>query len=115
RYGFEIRDDRIDLCGLEMIFEAGHAGRAVADDLAHHRFLPAQRTARQFGTVERAHHLWLGVAYAARLIEQPHAEELSVIEGLIAARGLCRRDQWRHHEQEKDRRDLAPCSKQPHN
>jgi hypothetical protein len=54
------------------------------------------------------------VANATRLIEQPHAQELSVIEGLIAARGLCRCDEWRHREQKKDRGDLEPRSEQPH-
>src|SRR5262249_26842477 len=55
--------------------------RAVADDLPHHRFLSAQRILRQFGTVERARQLRLGMTDAARLIEQPHAQKLLVVEG----------------------------------
>src|SRR5262249_27319472 len=41
-YGFQVRNDRFDLCGLEMIFEARHAGGAIADDLPHRRFLSAR-------------------------------------------------------------------------
>jgi len=54
------------------------------------------------------------VANATGLIEQPHAQELSVIEGLIAARGLCRRNVWRHREQEKDSGKLEPRCEQLH-
>src|SRR3954449_10855458 len=54
------------------------------------------------------------MANATRLIEQAHAQKLSVIEGLIAARGLCRSHEWRHREQEKNRGDFEPRSEQPH-
>src|SRR5262245_64380160 len=36
-YRFQVRNDRFDLGGLEMVFEARHARGAVADDLPHHR------------------------------------------------------------------------------
>src|SRR6516164_8512860 len=64
-YRFQVRNDGFDLCGLEMIFEAGHAGRAVADDLPHHGSLSTRRILRQCGTVERARNLRFGVADAA--------------------------------------------------
>src|SRR5262249_56485615 len=64
-YRFQVCNDRFDLRGLEMVFEARHAWGAVADDLSHHRLLSARRILRQFGTVERARHLRLGVADAA--------------------------------------------------
>src|SRR5262245_3050457 len=99
-YRFQVRNDRFDLCGLEMVSEARHAGLAVADDLPHHRLLSARRILRQFGTVERARHLRLGVADAARLIEQPHAQKLLVVEGsaacLLRPRAL-RRQRERDH------------------
>src|SRR5262249_6339327 len=99
-YGFQVRNDRFDWCGLDMIFEARHAGGAIADDLPHHRFLSARRILRQFGTVERARHLRLGVADAARLIEQPHAHKLLVVEGSAACllrRRALRRQRERDH------------------
>src|SRR5262249_5656946 len=64
-YRFQVRNDRFDLCRLEMVFEARHAGRAVADHLPHHGFLSTQRILRQCGTVERARQLRFGVADAA--------------------------------------------------
>src|SRR5262249_41274258 len=97
-YRFQVRNDRFDLGGLEMVFEARHAGSAVADDLPHHRLLSAGRILRQFGTVERARHLRLGVADAARLVEQPHAQKLLVVEG--AARLLRRRALQRQCERD---------------
>src|SRR5262245_62674676 len=99
-YGFQVRNDRFDLCGLEMVFEARHAGGAIADDLPHHRFLSARRILRQFGTVERARHLRLGVADSARLIEQPHAQKLLVVKGSAACllrRRALRRQRERDH------------------
>src|SRR5262245_13019030 len=64
-YGLEVRGDGRDLCGLEMMLEARHARGAVADHLAHHVFLPAERFARKRRTVERARQLRLGMAHAA--------------------------------------------------
>src|SRR5262249_37004269 len=72
--------------GLEMVLEAGHARGAVADHLAHHGFLAVERPLRQLRPVERARELRLGVADAARLIEQPHAQKLSVFERRLLAR-----------------------------
>src|SRR5437773_2322484 len=98
--GSQIRDDGFDLGGLEMILEARHARRAVADDLAHHRLLAAGRVLRQFRTVERARQLRLGMTDAAGLIEQPHAQKLSVVEGLSATCLLGRRILRRKREQQ---------------
>src|SRR5262249_54628597 len=97
-YRFPVRNDRFDLWGLEMVFEARHARGAVAEALPHHRLLSAGRILRQFGTVERARHLRLGVADAARLVEQPHAQKLLVVEG--AARLLRRRALQRQRERD---------------
>src|SRR5262245_36776480 len=97
-YRFQVRNDRFDLGGLEMVFEARHAGGAVADDLPHHRLLSAGRILRQFGTVERARHLRFGVADAARLIEQPHAQKLLLVEGIAAC--LLRRRALRQRERD---------------
>src|SRR3982074_275981 len=83
---FQIRDDGLDLGRLEMILEAGHAGRAVADDVSHHGLLTAGRILRQLRTVKGARQLRLGMADAAGLIEQPHAQKLLVVECLIARR-----------------------------
>src|SRR5262245_11739500 len=83
-YRFQVRNDRFDLCGLEMVFEARHARGAVADDLPHHRLLSARRILRQFGTVERARHLRRGVADAAGLVAQPHARKLLAVEWIAA-------------------------------
>src|SRR5262245_30401794 len=55
--GFEIGDDCIDLRGVEVILEAGHARGAVADELAHDAFLAARGILRQFRPVKRARHL----------------------------------------------------------
>ena len=88
--GFEIGDDCIDLHGIEVILETGHARRAVADNLAHDAFLSARGVLRQFRPVERARHLRLGMADAARLVEQPHAEKL-LVRGHPIAAGLLRR------------------------
>src|SRR5262245_65406094 len=53
-YRFQVRNDRFDLGGLEMVFEARHAGSGVADELAHHRLLAGGRILRQCGSVVRA-------------------------------------------------------------
>src|SRR4051812_12289680 len=57
--GLQIRRDRGDLFGLEVMAEAGHARRAVADHLAHHIFLAAERLAREGRAVERTRQLRL--------------------------------------------------------
>src|SRR6202035_4794342 len=72
--GFDIGDDGVDLSRLEVIFEARHARRAVADRLAHDVGFAAERVHRQHRCVLRAHQLRLGVTDTARLVEQPHAE-----------------------------------------
>src|SRR5262245_26613707 len=85
------------------MLEARHARRAVADDVAHHRVLAARGIARELRTVERARHLRLGVADAARLIEQPHAEKLLIVERPVAACLLGRRALQHHGERERSR------------
>src|SRR5262245_41625045 len=97
-YRFQVRNDRFDLGGLEMVFEARHAGSAVADDLPHHRLLSAGRILRQFGTVERARHLRLGVADAAQLGAHPHAPKLLLDQGIAAC--LLRRRALRQRERD---------------
>src|SRR5207302_7792978 len=69
----DVRDDGVDLGRLEVMLEAGHARRAVRDEAAQRELLPAERGAGQLGRVLRARHLRLGVAGAARLVEEPHA------------------------------------------
>src|ERR1700734_345125 len=95
--GFDIGDDGVDLRRLEVIFEARHARRAVADDLAHDVGLAAERIHRQHRRILRAHQLWLGVTDAARLVEQPHAERRLIA---AAARRLrCRGKRPKHKRQ----------------
>src|SRR5262245_8740100 len=101
--GSEIRDDGFDLGRLEVILEAWHARRAVADDVAHHGVLSARGVARQLRPVERARHLRLGVADAARLVEQPHAEKLLIVERPLAGCLLGRRALQHHGERERSR------------
>src|SRR5262249_23130443 len=96
--GFEIGNDGIDLRGIEVILEAGHAWGTVADNLTHDAFLPGRGILREFRPIERARHLRLGVADAARLIEQPHAEKLLLRERPLAARLLSRRARERSGE-----------------
>src|SRR5690349_8891040 len=36
RHGLQVRDNGIDLCGLEQEFEPWHARRPIGDGLAHH-------------------------------------------------------------------------------
>src|ERR1700681_1418664 len=72
--GFDIGDNGVDLGRLELIFEARHARRAVADRLAYDVGLAAERVHRQYRPILRAHQLRLGMTDAARLVEQPHAE-----------------------------------------
>src|SRR5690348_5031939 len=47
RNGFDVCDDGVDLGGLERVFEARHARRAVADELAHGVGVAAKRIHRQ--------------------------------------------------------------------
>src|SRR5215470_3000344 len=47
RNGLQIGDDGVDLRRLELIFEAWHAARAVADDAAHHLVAAARGIPRQ--------------------------------------------------------------------
>src|SRR5580704_4064042 len=96
--GFDIGDDGVDLGRLEVIFEARHARRAVADDFAHDVGLAAERVHRQYRRILRAHQLWLGVTDAARLVEQPHAERR-----LIAVRRLRRRGKRPKHKRQRYR------------
>src|SRR5262245_10450405 len=105
--GFEIGDDRIDLRGVEVILETGHARSAAVDDFAHDTFLPARGILRQFRPVERARHLRLGVADAARLVEQAHAKKLFVRELSIAA-GLLRRSLRKRKDEGDCEADAVP-------
>src|SRR5262249_18386030 len=66
----EIRHDGVDLRRLELIFESGHARRAVRDHLPHHVGLSGERLPRERRAIKGAGHLWLLVTDAARLIEQ---------------------------------------------
>src|SRR4029077_3557090 len=77
RQRLHIGDDGVDLVGVEMVLEARHVWRAVADDLAHHGFLAAERVLRQVGAVFGGRRdLQLHVADHAGLIEQIAALQL---------------------------------------
>src|SRR5258708_12871279 len=69
---------------------------------------------RQFGTVERARHLRFGVADAARLIEQPHAQKLLLVEGstacLLRPRALRRQRERDHAGAQSDCHPSHPAS-----
>src|SRR5579859_2680204 len=53
RNGFDVGDDGVDLGGLEGVFEARHARRAVADELTHGVGVAAKRVHRQLRAVLR--------------------------------------------------------------
>src|SRR5947207_5320109 len=99
--GFQVRGDSGDLCGLEVMPKARHARRAIADHLAHHVFLPAERLTRKGRTVERAGQLRLGVAHAARLIEESHADKLPLVELSVRSSLLCKRTRRRNGNHDK--------------
>src|ERR1700719_1080303 len=61
-HGFQVRDDRIDLGGLELELEAGHARGSGADELAHDVLLAVERILRQQRPILSARDLRLGVA-----------------------------------------------------
>src|SRR5258708_32779922 len=50
-YGFQIRNDGVDLGALQVVLEGRHARRAVADDAADHLVAAAGRLLGQAGTV----------------------------------------------------------------
>src|SRR3954468_173724 len=108
--GLEIGDDGVDLRRLEMMLEARHARRAIADHLAHDIVLPAERLARQRRAVQRARQLRLGVTDPARLIEQPHAEKLLVVEPRVCGILLRQHRVWPHgqHRNDEPPRTLHP-------
>src|SRR6185436_846184 len=108
RDGFQVGDNGVNLRRLEMVLEARHARRAVADHLAHHSVLPAERLPRQRRPIQRARQLRLGVTKAARLIEQPHAEKLSVVERSIALLRRCRVRPHRQHDEDGPRETYHP-------
>src|SRR3979490_43756 len=64
---FQIRDDGLVLGRLEMILEAGHAGRAVADDVSHHGVLFFRSNNWQPLAAKGVLQLRLGMADAAGL------------------------------------------------
>src|SRR5215813_3832120 len=83
RNGLDVGDDGVDLARLEMVAEARHARRAVGDHLAQNVGLAAERLLRQGRAIKRAAALHAGVADAARLHDQPPAQGLRLVEGLL--------------------------------
>src|SRR5712692_9940674 len=109
RQRFEIGDDGIDLVGLEMILEARHVRRAVADDLAHYGLLAAERVLREIRAVfGRRGDLQLHVADHAGLIEQIAALQLLGSEGVACRKGLRRGGQNGGSEHQRDHPSIAP-------
>src|SRR2546425_11103192 len=83
RQGLEVGDDRVDLVGFEMILEARHARRAVADEFTHDVFLPAEGGLRQGRTIMAAgRDLRLHVADHAGLGEERSEEHTSELQSL---------------------------------
>src|SRR6516225_7638436 len=75
RQGLEISDDRVDLPGIEGIFESRHARSAVGDELMQVAFVAAARALREDRAVLPGGQERLGVTHAAMLVEELHALE----------------------------------------
>src|SRR5215468_1528710 len=82
-YGLDVLNNCADLLRLEVKAEARHARRAVADIFADKFFVPAERLARQYGSVLPGPLLNQGVADAAGLAEQAQPLPLGIIERCI--------------------------------
>src|SRR5580698_3101595 len=87
RDGFDVCSDGSYLIGSELMFEARHAWRAVANDLAHHVFFAAECGCRQYRPVLAGRDLWILVTKHTGLVEQPRAKSLL----LRLANRLCQR------------------------
>src|SRR6516165_10799636 len=88
RQGLEIGDDRVDLAGIEGIFEARHAWRAVGDEVVQRAFVAAERALRKDRAVLPGCQERLGVTHAAVLVEELHALERFGAHGRRAGRRL---------------------------
>src|SRR6266436_3054333 len=98
RYGLDVLDDGADLRGLEIIAEARHARRAVADVFADQLFVAAQGLARQYRSVLPRSLLDHSVADAAGLAEKAQSFALGIVERRIG-RALRKRPRCRcNHE-----------------
>src|SRR5579883_886873 len=74
----DISDNRVDLGRLEVVLEAGHARRAIADELPNCFGVGAERRHRQHWGILRAIELRLGMTDAAGLIEEAQAKSLLI-------------------------------------
>src|SRR6202035_5819102 len=79
-YGLDVLDDGVDLRRLEIVAEARHARRAVADVFADQFFVAAQGFARQHRSVLPGSLLDDGVADTTGLAEQAQSFPLGVVE-----------------------------------
>src|SRR5215470_5668885 len=87
RYGFQVRDDGVDLAALEVILERGHARRAIADEAANDLVAAAGRLLGQLRTIGAGIDRRWQVADPARLREYLPAMALDVGE-VVAGTGL---------------------------
>src|SRR5215813_8527137 len=91
RDGLDVLDDGADLRGLEVVAEARHARRAVADVFPDQLFVAAQGLARQYGSILPRSLLDYSVADAAGLAEKAQSFTLSIVERRIGRRALRKR------------------------
>src|ERR1700730_5332521 len=109
RQHLHIGDDGVDLVWVEMVLEARHVRRAVADDLAHHGFLAAERVLRQVGAVFGGRRdLQLHVAHHAGLIEQIAALQLLGSQRVGSRKRLRRRSLNARGEHQPGHPSTAP-------
>src|ERR1700693_5002365 len=107
-HGFQVRDDGIDLGGLELKPKARHARGSGADGPPHEVLLAAERVLRQDRPILSARDLRLGVADDAGLIEQPLAELLRVVERRTGLGGLRPRALRHGKREERKHEDRDP-------
>src|SRR6202045_684649 len=107
-YGLDVLDDGVDLRGLEIVAEARHARRAVADVFADQFFVAAQGFARQHGAILPGPLLHHGVADPAGLAEQAQPFPLGVVEGRIG-RALSENSRRRRNQERRSKNASSHC------
>src|SRR5262245_55769964 len=103
----EISDDRVDLAALEIVLEAGHARRAIADDAADDVVVAAGGVLGERRTEGPRVDLRRQVARAAALVEDPPAGRLRLVEGVVGGGLLRRRGQRPRRKREHQSRGAA--------
>src|SRR5205809_1852988 len=105
RVRLQVSDNRVGLVRAKIIFEAGHARRAVADDLANDLGASAKGLPRERRRVKAARQRRFGMADDAGLLEQAPAKSLSVAEAIVGCGSLCAQ---RRAEDERESCEGAP-------